>query len=562
MQPQSQVAAMLGPHSDSSSSGGGGGGSSRHSPSPSASQSSSLGARSSADRERDRSRAASDDHSTLLDAHSAPAVLLPTEGAFSPPVVSGTAAVGLEAASPSFHPSAAPADTIASNDVAALAPLVPSASSHRVPVPSGASSAARPSPSHPSPSPCPSSSSPSSSSSSSFFTIPSDASFPIWTGSWNMGAKEMSVPVASTSATVSARAGVAAPSSVPSGAASPFNAWIPPGYKLYVVGLQESVSELTYRALDVFFAQKHMDCTRLLIPLQPSSGGSNSSNGSGGGANNGNTNGSGGSGSGGVESNTTGTVKVEGRGDGSFIYPKSTSIAAWVHRSARSLVAACAGGGLSLGITQGSKGGAAIAVRVLDSTLVFVSVHLSSTTVAARRGCYSALVESVGNALGESYFQLLEQFHHVVFLGDLNFRLAGIGAPEAVKFMQRGDVAGLLRHDELGAEMANKDASSADRCFVDFSEAPIDFWPTYKKHLERRAHAGPGFAPLGVQGAQAASSIYWVHEVYKTIYKEPSVHAAISRRCCCCCWLRLLQLRLSEPPRGTLAHRLSSAFVS
>lgn len=32
-------------------------------------------------------------------------------------------------------------------------------------------------------------------------------------------------------------------------------------------------------------------------------------------------------------------------------------------------------------------------------------------------------IEQVGNALGDQYFQLLEQFHHIIFFGDLNCEL-------------------------------------------------------------------------------------------------------------------------------------------
>lgn len=257
-------------------------------------------------------------------------------------------------------------------------------------------------------------------------------------------------------------------------APSPFAGWIPTGYKMYVIGLQESVSESTYKSLDAFFLQPEFDCTRMPIPTSSADG------------------------------LARGTVKIEGRGDGSFIYPKCTSIAIWLQRNARHHVKYCAHGALSLGMTQGSKGGAAIALKVFDSTLVFVSCHLSSTTLASRRASYSSLIESVGNALGDGYFQLLEQFHHTFFLGDLNFRLRdGVTAPEAVKYMQRRDVRGLFAFDELSAEMNSNSA------FGSFQEAPIDFFPTYKKH-EGRTIPTP-----------SKENIYWVHDVYKTIYKQP-----------------------------------------
>lgn len=270
------------------------------------------------------------------------------------------------------------------------------------------------------------------------------SSFPFWIGSWNMGAKEMPPAPERTAA-----------NPLPP---SPLAAWIPTGYRMYVIGLQESVSEAMNRELDVYFASPAFSCVRLQLPNQSTA-----------------------QVNGGVEPPSSGTVKTEGRGDGSFVRPKATSIAVWVHCSARSLVHYCAHGALSLGLTQGSKGGAAIALKVMDSTMVFVSCHLSSTTLASRRQSYASLIESVGNALGERYFQLLEQFHHTFFLGDLNFRLKeGFGAPEAVKFMQRKDVAGLLAYDELSSEMHTPDGA-----FNSFVEAPIDFFPTYKKHESR-----------------------------------------------------------------------------
>ncbi len=325
-------------------------------------------------------------------------------------------------------------------------------------------------------------------------SIPASAAFPFWVGTFNMGAKEMTVPGTTPMES--------------------FAAWIPTGYKLYVVGLQESVSEQTYKHLDQFFAQKQFDCTRLLLlPAVPQGGqggtdGSDPSTGSGAGNNSGS--GSGSSSSSSSSSSDAnpppGTVKVEGRGDGSFLKPKCTSLAVWVARPARSLVTHCASQGVSMGFTQGSKGGAAIALKILDSTFVFVSVHLSSTTLSARRTCYSTLIESLGNVLGERFFQALEQFHHVIFLGDLNYRLKNITAAEAVKFMQRGDVAGLMKYDELSAELRSKGSDgsgSSGASFENFVEAPIDFFPTYKKHENRPAMAAAAAAAGGSGGGSA-----------------------------------------------------------
>lgn len=65
-----------------------------------------------------------------------------------------------------------------------------------------------------------------------------------------------------------------------------------------------------------------------------------------------------------------------GRGDGSFINPKFTGIACYVSDTIRSHVTMQRCATVSLGMLEGSKGGAGIALRIYDSTIVFVCAHL------------------------------------------------------------------------------------------------------------------------------------------------------------------------------------------
>lgn len=178
---------------------------------------------------------------------------------------------------------------------------------------------------------------------------------------------------------------------------------------------------------------------------------------------------------------------------GSFLKTKFTGIAVFVHSSLKNHVqlvpwpfsvfaerlmnvtaAQVKTASCSLGMTQGSKGGAGCVLRILESTVVrarvwpginaswfvwfssplcrgqaFISAHLPAGKVDDRRSAYRHLVEQMGNQLGEGYFQLLEQFNHVVFFGDLNYRMAGITGAQAADLLRRGDTAALRAHDQL-----------------------------------------------------------------------------------------------------------------
>eukprot|EP00741_Cyanophora_paradoxa_P025599 tig00000383_g24703.t1 len=72
-----------------------------------------------------------------------------------------------------------------------------------------------------------------------------------------------------------------------------------------------------------------------------------------------------------------------------------------------------------------------------------------------------------------------ERFERVVWLGDLNYRLAGVSRAEALALLERpGSLGALLEADQLLAEMR------AGRAFPSFHEAPIAFPPNYKLDLE------------------------------------------------------------------------------
>jgi hypothetical protein len=148
--------------------------------------------------------------------------------------------------------------------------------------------------------------------------------------------------------------------------------------------------------------------------------------------------------------------KVEGRGDGSFLKQKHTGLVVYVHNSLRPYCHVLQSAACSLGITEGSKGGACCALKLYHTTISIVGVHMSSKSVLDRRHCFSSLVDQCGAALGDSEFSLLDQFHHCIWLGDTNMRLsaAQTSAPQILKLLTEWALVKCLTFDEMQQEQA------------------------------------------------------------------------------------------------------------
>ena len=196
--------------------------------------------------------------------------------------------------------------------------------------------------------------------------------------------------------------------------------------------------------------------------------------------------------------------RVWGRGDGAFLRQKFTGIAVFVQPVVAPFVRLLGVYKHAFGAKEGSKGGAAVALGVYDQTIAFVNVHMASKKTELRRQQYADLVMRLGHKLGARGMDLLEQFHHVVWLGDLNYHLEGIDADTVLTALQQGHTQELLEnHDELVAE---KEAGHTFWGFVEPVMSP-DFLPTYKKQ------------PL--RGHIDYSDPNWPDQVYNSKFKEP-----------------------------------------
>lgn len=146
-----------------------------------------------------------------------------------------------------------------------------------------------------------------------------------------------------------------------------------------------------------------------------------------------------------------------------------------------------------------------MALGLYDVTMAFVSSQLSFTKLLKRRSEYSDLCERLGKKLGGRGFQLNEQFHHVVWMGDLGYKTASISAEQALGLVTQGrHKEMLLRFDELQRELED------GHVFYGYKEpvhAP-DFLPTYRKHTNRH------------DARVAPSDPAWAETVYNTQFQQ------------------------------------------
>lgn len=142
-----------------------------------------------------------------------------------------------------------------------------------------------------------------------------------------------------------------------------------------------------------------------------------------------------------------------------------------------------------VGHVGSNKGGIASCVHVWDTSVCFVNSHLAAHQgkTSRRNSDYKEIVEQI--QMGMPGLDILHQFHHVVWVGDLNYRLdlgevfgpaANAKTPPKEVFDRiqemcaSGDTAEMLKCDQLRKSIADQ------RGFVGFTEGDIKHLPTFK----------------------------------------------------------------------------------
>jgi phosphatidylinositol-3,4,5-trisphosphate 5-phosphatase 2 len=130
-----------------------------------------------------------------------------------------------------------------------------------------------------------------------------------------------------------------------------------------------------------------------------------------------------------------------------------------------------------IGNKLGNKGAVGISFYFNNTSLGFISAHLTSGTEKCNRRNqnYHDILKGMVPLKHKnmSQFDLTHQFNHLFFFGDLNYRVP-INSEEIIMFAKNENLAPIYCADQLKGEMEKK------KVFVGFEEAPILFPPTYR----------------------------------------------------------------------------------
>ncbi|RLN94141.1 hypothetical protein BBJ28_00008327, partial [Nothophytophthora sp. Chile5] len=295
---------------------------------------------------------------------------------------------------------------------------------------------------------------------------PSNCDVRMWVGTWNMGSADpfddIRVIINDSKAML--------------------QNFLPHGYELYVLGIQDGVSENVYLAVEAYLNRNDQGMRYYRLELKNSDFMASHTN----------------------QSPDLVIDAVHGRGDGVFTSTKFTGIAIFYCASIQANIKLIQAGTHKFKLTSGSKGGVAVALMVYNTTVAFVNCHLETRDDAYRREQIQSLNASLGAVMGHPLFDLTKQFHHVVWMGDLTYRIVVLEPQVVLTMLEEGRNADL--HDKFDGLMADRRENGVFEGFTEPHKFP-DFYPTWQKFPNR--------------GVIDKSSPNWPSQVYRVLVKQP-----------------------------------------
>lgn len=121
----------------------------------------------------------------------------------------------------------------------------------------------------------------------------------------------------------------------------------------------------------------------------------------------------------------------------------------------------------------GTKGGIGISLRYLETSMCFITCHLAARIerTQMRNTNLEEIVDNLQLGIRETDFT--NQFNHVFFFGDFNYRTE-IDAPTAERLIADKNYADLISYDQFTQQRMN------EGILAGFTETPITFAPTYR----------------------------------------------------------------------------------
>ncbi|CAH0480425.1 unnamed protein product [Peronospora belbahrii] len=290
----------------------------------------------------------------------------------------------------------------------------------------------------------------------------------MWVGTWNMGAAD---PFDDGKGIIDEQR-----------SATMLQNFLPHGYQLYVLGIQEGVSENVYHAVEAYLNRNEQGTRYYRMELRNGNFMVNHRN----------------------QSSDAVIDAVHGRGDGAFVGTKFTGMAMFYCANIEDKIKLIRAGAHKFKLTSGSKGGVAVALMINHTTIVFVNCHLDARNDTYRREQIRNLNASLGRIMGHYSFDLTEQFHHVVWMGDLNYRIVFLDPQMVLHMLEEGRNFEL--HDKFDGLLNDRRNGGVFEGFTEPHKFP-DFYPTYKKFPKR--------------GIVNEKLPLWPSLVWRVLYKEP-----------------------------------------
>ncbi|KEP60203.1 UNVERIFIED_CONTAM: endonuclease/exonuclease/phosphatase family protein [Hammondia hammondi] len=220
----------------------------------------------------------------------------------------------------------------------------------------------------------------------------------------------------------------------------PLSDWVLPGYDVYVITLQETISDSIFHAIMTYLCDVN---GRPYVRMRAAED------------------------------------KISGLGDGAWTQFKSTSIAAWARADLlrpKGPIEFLSSKAIPLSFFNGSKGAVSLLMRIWDQFVCFLGCHMPATATEDRIKARTWILERLCELYsGVPRTTLDGVFHHVLWMGDFNFRTRNISAAKAVELLDSGDLQALFEYDECVGPHGE------DLRKQGFHESPVTFPPTYKK---------------------------------------------------------------------------------
>lgn len=266
----------------------------------------------------------------------------------------------------------------------------------------------------------------------------------------------------------------------------------PTGYDIYVLCVQECLSDTIFECLDGLLAADG------IVRLRLAHGSHSKSDHS----------------------------KIFGRSERTLRFGNFMGLAVYVKRSLLCDVKLLKVSQLVLDGAAHTNGVIAVALSVLGRTIVFLNMQLESRKNEKRRDQIREILQGMGSSLGEDDFSLGDQFHHVIVCGDLGYELVDTSGNQmpgdmAIKMLEDNLNRSLFEsHDQLNKE------KKAQLVFYGYREpTPYpDFYPTFKKITNR--------LPVDYSSPSWVRQSYEPSDVKASFWGPAVLHHDLSYRYC------------------------------